>query len=431
MKKILFISLMLISSNVFSQNIERKSFEDIWENLYDKSLKQKSIKEEREAQELTLTRSARHWLPRVYATGQWFRTSDPTQVFFNHLGQRAVTQNDFIVSDLNRPGYAQAKYGALGVDLPLFEGGSKSSQTSMYRSLVKASEKELEAKKSEEYSELGRYYGGLLLYTQGREDLLSLNTELEKIISSYQFGAKSNLVGHSGLLGLKGLKNRIEGMTFEYDLKLENSRKWINTKTENESVWLPKTEQQLLKFVQNSLSQMATQSYSTMIQAEELKVSSLDDVANIERSRFLPKVGLFAQSNLYSGPRNTSSAQTYGLYVMWDIFNADSYGRVGEANAKALSAKTKLSAFKQDEKIMFNQLYDSKVTLEKSLLLIERSRLLLQEQSQTAMKLFKSGMVSALQLSEVLNRRVDLVDNKVKVESQYLDVSSRLYQLNN
>ena len=78
-----------------------------------------------------------------------------------------------------------------------------------------------------------------------------------------------------------------------------------------------------------------------------------------------------------------------------------------------------------------DQLLESKITLEKNLVLLENTDGLLKEQTQNAMKLFRSGMLSALQLAEVINRRVDLIENKTKVESQYLDTYSRLYQLNN
>ena len=80
---------------------------------------------------------------------------------------------------------------------------------------------------------------------------------------------------------------------------------------------------------------------------------------------------------------------------------------------------------------MQDQLLESKATLEKNLVLLEKSDNLLKEQTQNAMKLFRSGMLSALQLAEVINRRVDLIDNKNKAEAQYLDVYSRLYLLNN
>jgi hypothetical protein len=301
----------------------------------------------------------------------------------------------------------------------------------MFESLVKASEMEMKAKKSEEYAELGRQYGGVLLLSQNEALLFDLKKNLGKIISNYQVGSHNNPVGYSGLLGLKGVDNRIEGMLFEFDMKVSNSKKWIDTKTQTNDVWSPDLGQKLKDFLNSNLTHTSTASYSSMMLAQEFKVSTLDNAKDMEKARYLPKVGLFAQNNLYSGSRDTATSQAYGVYLMWDLFNSDSYGRVDEANAKSMVGKSKLEAAKQEEKIMMDQLLESKITLEKNLVLLENTDGLLKEQTQNAMKLFRSGMLSALQLAEVINRRVDLIENKTKVETQYLDTYSRLYQLNN
>jgi hypothetical protein len=220
-------------------------------------------------------------------------------------------------------------------------------------------------------------------------------------------------------------------MLYEFELKISNSKKWINTKTESDEIWSPDLSQSLKDFLNINLVHSSTTSYSSMLLSQELKVKTLEDAKEMEKARFLPRVGLFAQNNIYSGDRNTANAQAYGLYIMWDIFNSDSFGRVGEANAKSMAALAKLQAGKQEEKIMLQQLMETKTTLEKSLILLEGTDTLLKEQTQNAMKLFRSGMLSALQLAEVINRRVDLLEKKNIVEAQYLDVYSRLYQLNN
>ena len=431
MKTKLALSLLTLSSMAMGQAPVAKSFDALWSDLYQKSYQQKSVGLEKEANELSFSRAKRHWLPRAYVAGPWFSTNDPTQVFFTNLGQRSIEQADFIPNDLNNPGRKNFKTATLGLDLPLYEGGMKSSQSSMFESLVKSSEMEMKAKKSEECAEFSRQYGGILLHAQNEQHLTDLDKNLEKIISNYQVGSQSNPVGYSGLLGLKGVGNRIEGMLYEYDLKISNSKKWINTKTETQENWTPDLSQNLKDFLNQNLSQSSTASYSSMMLAQELKVKTLEDAKDMEKARYLPRVGLFAQNNIYSGDRDTASAQAYGLYLMWYMFNSDSYGRVGEANAKAMAGQAKLKAGKQEEKIMLGQLLESKATLEKSLVLLENSDNLLQEQTQNAMKLFRSGMLSALQLAEVINRRVDLIDNKNKAEAQYLDVYSRLYQLNN
>ena len=408
-----------------------KSFDEVWKALYEKSHKQNAVKQEMELNELSLDRAQRHWLPRVYVTGQWFNTNDPGQVFINKLGQRSIEQTDFIPQDLNRPERETFGMGTLGVDLPLYEGGMKSNQSNMYQALVKASELEMKAKRSEEFSELARHYGNLILLEKNESTLLDTQKNLERIIASYQVGAQSNPVGYSGLLGLKGVKNRIEGMLNQYTMKIKQAKNWISTKSELPESWSANTNQEITEYLSENLSSKSGQSSSTQLLAQEMKLSTLDDMKDMEKARFLPKVGLFAQNNLYQGSRDTATAQAFGLYLQWDLFNSDSYGRLGEASAKALAERSKLMAFKQEEQIALQDLRESKETLEGTIKLLKDSEKLLAEQASTSMRLFRSGLLNALQLAEVINRRVDLIENKLQAETQYLDVWSRLYQLNN
>ncbi len=431
MKLFLLITFSLFISNIYANDQITKKFDNIWSEIYSKSAKKKATELDKESTELSLARAERHWLPRVYGSAQWFSTNDPTQVFFTNLGQRAIEQADFIPSDLNNPGRKNFKTGGLGIDFPLYEGGIKSSQTLMFKALLKSSELEVMAKRSEEYTEFSRHYGGLLLTLKNEIYLTELKQNLDKLINSYQVGSQSNPVGYSGLLGLKGVRNRIEGSLYELNLKALNSKTWINTKIETSENWNPDLTESLNNFLATKLAQSSSNSYSSMLLAQELKVSSLENMKEMERARHLPRVGLFAQTNMYSGDRNTANAQAYGIYLAWDIFNSDSYGRVGEADAKFRASEAKILAGKQEEKIMLEQMLASKSTLEKSLILLEDTDKILKEQTINAMKLFRSGMLNALQLAEVINRGVDLIENKNKVENQYLDVYSRIYQLNN
>jgi outer membrane protein TolC len=430
MKSMMPVVLLLLSLSAQAQ-LAPKSFDEIWGQFYQKSLKQKSVMLEKDAHEQSLARAQRHWLPRAFVGGQWFSTNDPTQVFFNHLGQRSIEQADFMPADLNRPGRETFRAAALGIDLPLYEGGMKASQSSMYEALVKASDLELRAKRSEEYAELARHYGGLLILTQNENLLNELKLNLGKVIANYQVGAQSNPVGYSGLLGLKGVVNRIEGLLVQYELKITNSREWINSKIEHTDLWKPEVNESVSDFLATKLSSGSHVSSSSLLQAQEMKLKTLEEMKNMERARFLPRLGLFAQNHFFDGDRDSATSQSYGLYLQWDLFNPDSYGRVGEAQAKKLAEETKLKSYKQEERIMLSNLSESKVALEKTLKVLSNSDSLLQEQSSNAMKLFRSGMLNALQLAEVINRRVDLVENKLAAETQYLDVWSRLYQLNN
>lgn len=422
---------LLISGFSFADTEVVKNFDELWAQLYQNSFQQKAVVQEKEANQLSLDRAKRHWLPRAYVSGQWFSTNDPTQVFFNNLGQRAIEQADFIPNELNNPSRSQYRFATLGLDLPLYEGGMKENQKSLFSTLVKASELEMAAKKTEEYAELGRQYGGLLMNSQYSIQLLELQNGLKKIISNYQVGSQSNPVGYSGLLGLKGVNNRIEGLLHEVNMKIENSKKWITVKTDVNTSWKPDLDENLNAFLTRHLTQTSASPFSSLLMAQEMKAETLEYMKDMEKARYLPRIGLFAQGNLYDGSRDSSTSQTYGLYLMWDLFNSDSYGRVGEAQAKAMVAESKIKAGKQDEKIMLDQLQEAKTTLEKNLELLTDSEKLLKEQTLNSMKLFRSGMLSALQLAEVINRRVDLIQDKNKAEGEYLNIYSRIYQINN
>lgn len=429
MKLILVIFLNYICSEALAQEI--KTFPKLWNDFYEKSLPLKSLEYEKSYNELSLSRAERHWLPRAYVAGQWFSTNDPGQIFFTNLGQKAISQSDFNPSNLNNPDRDVFKTATLGVNLPLYEGGFKSSQSSMFETLVKASELELIAKKSEEYAELGRHYGEIVINLQSKNKLSELQKKLEKIIKNYQVGSQSNPVGYSGLLGLKSVKNRIIGTLYQLDLKISSDKNWINVKINNKKDWSPVLSEQLTDFLTMNFSSSTSRPFSSLMLAQELKLLSIESMKDMEKSRFLPKISFFAENNFYSGSRDSENSQVFGLYLIWDLFNSDSYGRVAEAKAKVLASGAKLQFEKQEEKIKLDQLHEAKITLANTLILLNDTDNLLKEQTANAMKLFNSGMLSALQLAEVLNRRIDLIENKNSVEANYLLTYSQIYQINN
>jgi outer membrane protein TolC len=425
MKTLIWLSF-LISGQVVAQTM---TFEKIWNDFFEKSPDLLAIRKAKEANHLASERGNLHWLPRISLMGQWSDTNDPGQVFFNNLGQRAITQQDFIPSALNRPERQRFLNASLGLSLPLYEGGMKREEAAMLKEIARSSEVELTAKKTEHFSELSRQYGSLLIHETNLSSLASLKSELSKIISSYQMGSKSNPVGYSGLLGLKGVSNRLEGLQVAFNLMVKNKKDWISEKAGLTAPWKPSTEESINQFISNVFEDSTGETLSTMFKTQELKVGALSHVSKMEEARFLPQLGIFAQNNLYSGDRDSESSQTFGVYLMWDLFNRDSYNRSSEARAKYLSAKAKLESGRQEESVMKANLLSSKDALEANLRLLADSNRLLNEQSVNAMKIFKAGLLSALQLAEVINRRIDVIEQKNNVELQYLDVRSRLYQL--
>lgn len=428
MKYFKMLPLLLVFSS-FGAHSGVLSFNEIWESFFLSSEEMESVRKEKEANELAFDRARLHWLPSVSLSGQWSDTNDPGLVFFNNLGQRSVTQTDFIPSNLNRPDRQQFLNGTVNIDLPLYEGGMKKSQVSLLDKILEASKENMKAKKTEQYSELARKYGSLLVHQKTMLSLKDLKNSLDKIISSYQVGSKSNPIGYSGLLGLKGVSNRVSGLLTVLESQYESNIEWISRKAGVEHEWGPVLKLQLSEFLDEALVEDAGRGFSSMLGSNEFKVSSMVEAIEMEKARFLPKVGAFANNTLYSGDRDTESAQSVGIYIMWQLFNSDSYNRVSEARAKALAARSKLQAAQREEAIIRSNLRVARESLEKNISLLMDSTGLLEEQAKTSMRLFKSGLLNALQLAEVINRRVDVTEQMSNAEMQYLDVRSKLYQL--
>lgn len=405
------------------------SFEELWKSFYSSSLHKKAVMQEKAVTELSLDRAQRHWLPRVFVGGQTFQTDDPGQVFFNRLGQRSISLTDFIPASLNHPDAKTFQTAMIGVDLPLFEGGMKMKQVSFLQEMLKASELEKKARESQDYAELAVKYGVVLVLKKNSEELHSLQVELDKIMARYQVGEENNPVGHSGLLGLKGVGNRIRGLLNEYELKTENEKNWISEKTGKNFNLKTLAGEDPDSFLTTHLTTLATQASSSQLLAQQQKVLAMQEMRGMERARFLPRLGLFGNYNIFSGTRDTANSQSFGLYLQWELFNPDSYGRLGELNANILAQESKLKAHQQDETLMKSRLLESEKALQKTLMILADSELLLGKQAKLSMRLFRSGMLNALQLSEVINRRIDLIENLQKAQAQFVEVKGHLYQL--
>lgn len=420
---ITFLLTLFLANPVFSMD-----FEEVWLHFYKNSHEMESIRKDEKAAELSLERAGLHWLPKISLMAQWIDTNDPGQVLFNTLGQRSMKATDFVPSSLNYPDRKQFINGLIGLELPFYEGGLRVGEHSMLASLLQASRIEKKARQTEIFSDLAKKYGSIIVYQQNLFSLKKLKHELDKIISSYQIGSRNNPLGHSGLLGLKGLSNRIQGLFIVFEQELDTSKNWISSKAGLNQDWSIE-ENSISDYVRRHLDIDPTVIASSLLSAQEFKVTSLDYVSHMEKARYLPQVGLFAQNQLYSGDRNTENIQAFGLYLRWELFNSDSFNRSAVARAKAMSAKAKLRSSMQEETLMRSKLMRAKEALEINLELLESSSSYLTEQTRNSMRLFRSGQLNALQLAEVINRRVDLLEQKNSVELQYLDIRMALYKL--
>ncbi len=420
-KWVLVMALVLFPGLCWGDGNEL-SFPSVWNAVRASSPSQRAAVAGFQAAEIGRDRASRHWLPRLYLDARSFSTNDPAQIFFSLLGQREATPADFAPSALNHPGSSFFSQGGLGLDLPLFEGGSKVAQLEARKSEVQARAFAAKAASTEDYLSAAMFYGTLLALREQRTQLTALTQAVESTLRRYQLGGRGNPVGHSGLLGLQGLRNRLQAMLLQnqaqsgasHDSLLEMAKSLPNR-------WEPE-RQDFLGYISGALSVKGSEvnSPSFTVQAAGADAESLEKASKGERAKFLPRVGLFAQENLYNGSRGTGTSYAAGAYLQWNLFSPMDYGSVREAELKAAEANGHAEARALGERVEKTQSRYSSAAAEQAIRLLTQNVQLLSEQTDSSQRLYQSGAINALQLVEVLSRRADLLTSLTQAHLELL-----------
>jgi outer membrane protein TolC len=392
-------------------------FARVWSMVAGNDPALKASAEDREAARIGAERAARHWYPRIFASGRAFVTNDPATSFMFTLEQRQIAAADFAPGALNQPGNSFFGLGSLGVDMPLFEGGMKVAQARAAEKGAAAKEWEAKAQSSAEYARVARDYAGLLALVEERRQLQELQGSVQGILEHYSIGSKANPVGYSGLLGLKNLNNRLEGLLAQNEAADRSKRSSIEVAAARSlpEQWRP-TADRASDFLARVFPGPAPASVPAPVQAARLGAESLSSAKDGERARFLPKVGVFAEGDLYDGSRAAASSYSAGAYLQWDLLSAPNLGAVGEAEHRAAAAEARADALAARMAGDHDAAVAGTAAAEKTLKLLDESAALLSEQTRTARELFRSGAINALQLVEVLNRRADLLASRRDAE---------------
>src|SRR5690606_13689079 len=102
-------------------------------------------------------------------------------------------------------------------------------------------------------------------------------------------------------------------------------------------------------FVEKYLRIAATNVPSNNFKASEENAKAMAVAAEMEKARFLPKLGVFAESQAFSGDRDMANSYTAGLYLQWSLFDPADYGKHSEALLKANASSKQLQALRQQE----------------------------------------------------------------------------------
>jgi outer membrane protein TolC len=420
-------------------------FDHVWKVASAQSTQMLAVQQDAQAQRYASDRSGRHWFPRVYLTGRAVWTNDALGHLMANLGQREVGAADFAPTVLNHPGGLGFRQGSLGVDLPLFEGGQKYAVAKAQTLFYQASQNAVSAAQSQLYADLVKAYGQLISLEHEQLALEQLQAKVKAIIERYGIGSKSNPVGYSGLLGLKNLGNRLQGLILQNQAEQQQQKSALEVMTgplhmdwrvsvEDVTTYLKRVMPGFERV--NSVGagkDMASSadghapSDVAAVRAATLQSDGLAQLKDAERARYLPKLGVFVQGDLTNGERNTATSYTGGAYMQWNLISVTDWGAIGEAEARAAAARYRAETLRL-------QMQRGAVAAESgvnasmaSLQLLGQSSQLLDEQTQTARRLFLNGSINALQLVEVLARRADLISDKKQTEVALLNAATQKF----
>ena len=110
------------------------------------------------------------------------------------------------------------------------------------------------------------------------------------------------------------------------------------------------------------------------------------------------------------------------MYLQWSLFDSSERFRYKEALLNYQAFDSEVLAKNQEEKTQIKIFEEREKSLYANFDILQQSDQILNDQLQVVTKLFRSGNISALQLVEVLNRRLDVLTQKIDVELQVVKV---------
>lgn len=414
---------------LFSLNTYAMDFQELWKQTQQNSDQISATKKLVELKKLEKERTSRHWIPRVMLGARQFNTNDPSAVLFNRLGQGEVQSADFAESEINDPGNQAFTTGNLMIDLPLYEGGMKSGMNEVNEKMYESSQYEAKAIEISSFTETLERYSTIAINEKHKKEVQKLKGEIQKLVQKYNLGSKSNPVGYSGLLGFKGLIKKSESLLNGLEAENEVKMDLLKVEAGLQSLEIKKIDN-LKTFLNQTLKRNNAQAVSSQLKAMSLKVQALDGAQQIEQARFLPKLGAFANTGQYRGERGENTVQSVGVYLQWDLFNNDSYGRKTEAKVKAQRMKKQYDYYKKKESSYRKSLGFTLKQLSKNLTLIQESKKIINEQVEVSSKLYRKGRMNGIQMTQILDNKMNLIIQQKQMQERYIQTALKQYEIN-
>lgn len=428
MKKAVLTFVALTGFAATAARGEVLPFPEVWRQVEAGSAAEKAAGLAADAATEAKNRAERHWLPRLYVDARSYSSNDPANALIGLLAQRSLEQSDFQPSAINHPKSEVYSRAALGIDLPLYEGGAGTAFARSSGASADAKIDETKQVRLDQYAAAGKAYGSLAALTRGLSFLGEVQSSVERLRKRYQLGTKANPVGYSGALGMRALAQRLDALIRQYRARqaafLGGLTELGVAKTNWSADPMPATDFADRFF---PAARAADGEGSYRLSSVHSMAEASEKAVGVEKGKFLPQVGLFAEGYGFDGPRDSATGYSAGFYLRWNLFHPGNYGSVGEAKLKAASAAAFAEAVRQEERAVTGGLRANREALRANIGILGETERVLREQTKVTETLFRNGSINALQLVEVLNRRTDLAVEQIEAELRFLDVAAEAF----
>lgn len=452
------LGMILLSPNLLHSQ-ERKDFKFVWEKIREHSPILLSKSMEIEAAKSASFRAGLHWFPRIYSDIRSYNTDDPSLNFAGKLGQRSATQADFSTysirsnpgtyldssnqpyqnlnsntanlfakDTLNHPGSNTYSRGTLGLEITLYEGGYRAALSNVKRKEWEASRSENEYLKRTLFQQAAIAYQGIRIYTGSIRERKRILEELDHFQRAYRLDSSANPVGHSGFLALRSLRLRLLSELSEVELWKKESWQVLRILSGNSLEYFEPQEISLTRFLEeympipNSIESGITPlSRTYRIQSEIGR-----ERAKMEKSKFLPKAGIYTEAYAYAGDRNFASSYNAGIYLQMNLLNPNDIGSKREAEILADAAATKAEEIASKENSNYIMLLEREKALSENRKNSSDSLRIQIEQLRLSQTLFKRGNISVVQLAESFSRAADAIKALDEMTLVYLRTRAEL-----
>ncbi len=435
MKPILMLMILGFAITLKAEIPERanvSNFAQIWRLISEKNPDLKALEQEKKASIAKAEAASSALMPTVYLSGQSIATDNPTIKFMGIMNQRDISQNDFMPQNLANYDWQIVHQYAVGVQMPIYEGGGSHARSAAFNSAAEAKEWQSLATKNHLYFRAASSYGLLIILQNQKKAIKVLNERIQGLIGKYRLGNKNNPLGYSGLLGLKNLIIQLEGadtqITAERQIHI-GTLKTLSGTAENIEVG---EGDKLDAFLNNHLNIKRSSPDSLPPSAMAMKKASEAAQAEVDvvNAMYKPQFSAFAETGATAGVRDIEPSSTFGLALSWTLYDASKNSRqnAGRDSAAALSFKSDGEMLKvQLETEEINQRLISLKTGEN---LLKSSEMILEDQIKVTLNLFHSGVVNVLPVVDIFSHKVELLKKQFETEKQLLQTQANLWLVN-